>query len=626
MNKKSRKTKTLSLRLIALLLCCVCLVGAMPLVSATGEESSTVETGTTPSQQPTDPQEENQQPTDPQEENQQSTEPQGEGQQTTDPQGEGQQEGQNDQENPQQSTELTAEELYNKLMACTTQEEMQVLMGEYGELIDEMMNEGKFSEEQNAALIKKMEELGLYGDEVTGGGGDIDPNCYDCNVAVYYDTVTVLGTGGSSAGDANISTVTLGGSGKTVTYGKANNTSWSGGSTLRTYFPNASQGETGMRDSTLSITAAEGYYVTGVVVACAPTGKRNPTPFDCSTWKNGNEFIRTFNLTNSTYTDGKYSLSFSINSRYFSHDGATSPKAYFILIHVAKVPTPLYVEYNYGDISAFKKDSNSAFSSPTWTVASSSNVYGSGDKYSSGVLTNATQFAYQYKEVAEINSWKHVANTISAEAEAEAAAKGYVFDGWSVTWYNNCTVGDQKDSVGNNKTMTFSDMYLEGTVAAGANVQLPTNVKLTAKWKKVPTQILTIQKTVSGNMADMTKAFAFTVTVNGTQSQFTLKANETKTINVQPGAKVIVAEEPDGYTNTIGSTTPSSLAYTVGEDKKSISFEMPNEAVTVVINNEKIATIDTGIGLDTFPYILILGLVACGGVLTLRKRRSQNAR
>ena len=623
MNKKSRKTKTLSLRLIALLLCCVCLVGAMPLVSATGEESSTVETGTTPSQQPTDPQEENQQPTDPQEENQQSTEPQGEGQQTTDPQGEGQQEGQG-----QQSTTQTADELYEWIMAeldkCTTGEEandfLLTLTDEQNELMEE------FSEEQNAALIKKMEELGLYGDEVTGGGGDIDPNYYNDTVAVYYDTVTVLGTGGSSAGDANISTVTLGGSGKTVTYGNANNTSWSGGFTLRTYFPNASQGETGMKDSTLSITAAEGYYVTGVVVACAPTGKQNSTPFDCSTWKNGNEFIRTFNLTNSTYTDGKYSLSFSINSRYFSHDGATSPKAYFILIHVAKVPTPLYVEYNYGDISAFKKDSNSAFSSPTWTVASSSNVYGSGDKYSSGVLTNATQFAYQYKEVAEINSWKHVANTISAEAEAEAAAKGYVFDGWSVTWYNNCTVRDQKDSVGNNKTMTFSDMYLEGTVAAGANVQLPTNVKLTAKWKKVPTQILTIQKTVSGNMADMTKAFAFTVTVNGTQSQFTLKANETKTINVQPGAKVIVAEEPDGYTNTIGSTTPSSLAYTVGEDKKSISFEMPNEAVTVVINNEKTATIDTGIGLDTFPYILILGLVACGGVLTLRKRRSQNAR
>ena len=174
--------------------------------------------------------------------------------------------------------------------------------------------------------------------------------------------------------------------------------------------------------------------------------------------------------------------------------------------------------------------------------------------------------------------------------------------------------------------MSFDNKYMDGTYAAGADVQLPTHVKLVAQWEKVPTQTLTIQKTVSGNMADMTKAFAFTVTVNGTQSQFTLKANETKTINVQPGAKVIVAEEPDGYTNTIGSTTPSSLAYTVGEDKKSISFEMPNEAVTVVINNEKTATIDTGIGLDTFPYILILGLVACGGVLTLRKRRSQNAR
>ena len=607
MNKKSRKTKTFSLRLIALLLCCVCLVGAMPLVSATGEENSTVETGTTPSQQVTpDTQEENQQPTDPQEENQQSTEPQGEGQQTTDPQGEGQQEGQNDQENPQQSTELTAEELYNKLMACTTQEEMQVLMEEYGELIDEMMNERKFSEEQEEALIKKMEELEGYDQDLTAGG-------YDRNLNVVWDTFTGSGKkgDGKGAGDSTITSVMLGG--KSLSYSNSDSVGQTlSGTTLNTCFGNSDSID-------LSITAAQGYYVTQVIVACA---WKNQTPYkSCGTWSEGRALSVTYTLAQSRYSDGKYTVSDTVKKSNFSHQGDNSQKAgYFILIRTAKVPTPVYVEYSYGQLP-WTLSATSAFKSPTWTVASNQNNYGTGE-----VLTNNTQFAYKYNKTDDIKNWKHVANSISDTAAAEALQNGYQFAGWSATWYNDCTVTNTPDSRGNSKTMSFDNKYMDGTYAAGADVQLPTHVKLVAQWEKVPTQTLTIQKTVSGNMADMTKAFAFTVTVNGTQSQFTLKANETKTINVQPGAKVIVAEEPDGYTNTIGSTTPSSLAYTVGEDKKSISFEMPNEAVTVVINNEKTATIDTGIGLDTFPYILILGLVACGGVLTLRKRRSQNAR
>ena len=41
----------------------------------------------------------------------------------------------------------------------------------------------------------------------------------------------------------------------------------------------------------------------------------------------------------------------------------------------------------------------------------------------------------------------------------------------------------------------------------------------------------------------------------------------------------------------------------------------------IVFTNNKNVKIDTGISLETLPYILILGVVAVGAVLLLRKRR-----
>ncbi len=593
MNKKSRKTKTFSLRLIALLLCCVCLVGAMPLVSATGEEGSTVEAGTSPTP---GVQEDEQGQQEDQDDQEGQNDPEGQ----DDQEGQNDPEGQDDQEDPQQGTELTAEELYNKLMACETREEMQALMDEYGDLIDEMV----FSDEQEKALTEKMEELGLYEAE----------EAYRSEIPVYWDTTD----GTKGLGGTGVASVTLGSTG--VVKGDSNRKATSsGGNTLSKYFPGASKQNP--KSANLVITAATGYYVTRVVVACSYSA--NSTPYnDCKTWKNGAAYDERFTLSKSTASEGQYTLTGTLKSSDFQHQGEQK-NAYFILIQVAPIPTPLYVEYDYGTASAWKKSSGSAFDNAnTWTTADAKNSYGSGKIHTSGILTANTQFAYQYTETSQTAGWKHYANTISKAAIAEASAAGYRFAGWKATYYETCQVS------GNGPyTMTFSKQW-GGTTPyeQGAEVAIPMNVCLVAQWEKVPTKTLTVKKTVSGNMADMTKAFNFTVTVGqGTPQTFQLKADETNTITVPEGAVVTVSEEPDGYTNTIGNGTTSDLEYTVGEDKKSISFTMPNKDVRVVVNNEKTATIDTGIGLDALPYVLILGLVACGGVLTLRKRRSQNA-
>lgn len=608
-------------------------------------------------------------------------------------------------------------------------------------------------------LVETLNELLKYlGEEIdseysTELESDIDPGYYNGTIPVYWDTVTALSTGGSSAGGMNVAEVTLGGT--TVTWGNANSTSWSGGSTLSSHFPGASANQ--MTSATMSITAASGYYVTGVVVACAPTGGQSLNPFKCATWKEGNEFLQTFNLTNSTYSDGKYMLSFGINSRYFSHNGKTSPNAYFILIQVAAVPTPLYVEYDYGNVSSFLTvDSNSSFNSPTWTVANGGNNYGNGDMYNNGILTNGTQFAYQYSgsDTSPISSWVHKANSVSETALAEVAAAGYYFAGWSATWYNTCIVNQSTDSRNNHYTMSFSSTYMTGSCKPGDDVQLPTNVRLVAQWEPIRLKVtktvsglsditeyasktntytlqlqnlqnggyvqlmskgyaitgdgsltytyaaadadvvcpitpgtykvvetgnydikgetvnayctttypaqtvevtangtvqelkvlntysstpaaydLTIKKTLSGNMYDVSRAFAFTITADKdmtyggeTNASFTfnLKKDEEVTISVPVGATVTVSEDPSGYTYSLGAET-TITDHTDLVEGTGIRFTMPDADSIVVFNNDKTATPDTGVLLDSLPYILILAVVVAIGVIVfIRKRRNRD--
>lgn len=133
---------------------------------------------------------------------------------------------------------------------------------------------------------------------------------------------------------------------------------------------------------------------------------------------------------------------------------------------------------------------------------------------------------------------------------------------------------------------------------------------------------LTIQKTVSGNMYDANKEFTFTVTYDSQTETFKLRKDEKKTIpNVPAGATVTVTENPDGYTYSFVSITEG---VTKTDQENGVSFTMPANDVTVVINNDKTVQIDTGILLDTLPYILILGVVAVGAILLIKRRRKRD--
>lgn len=155
---------------------------------------------------------------------------------------------------------------------------------------------------------------------------------------------------------------------------------------------------------------------------------------------------------------------------------------------------------------------------------------------------------------------------------------------------------------------------------------------------------LTISKTVTGKLGDTNKAFTFTITkADGTAAnitntnieiseadrakvewkgngQFTLKDGASITFKNLPSGEYKVIE--DSYTHyetsyVVDSKTPENgqeARVTIGTDAKTLAF-----------TNHCTLFPDTGVLLDTLPYIVILAVVAGGvALLMLRKRRKED--
>ena len=160
----------------------------------------------------------------------------------------------------------------------------------------------------------------------------------------------------------------------------------------------------------------------------------------------------------------------------------------------------------------------------------------------------------------------------------------------------------------------------QGSITLDKNV-----TTLYAIWK-LNTVELTIQKTLSGNMYSANDVFSFTLNYGGNPETFTLKGGESKTFQVPVGAEVTVTEnltESNGYIPSNGTGTTVTLTATLEKDGI-FKFTMPKEDSTLVINNDKTVQIDTGISLETVPYILILAVVVIGAVLLIKRRRNRD--
>lgn len=159
---------------------------------------------------------------------------------------------------------------------------------------------------------------------------------------------------------------------------------------------------------------------------------------------------------------------------------------------------------------------------------------------------------------------------------------------------------------------------------------------------------LTVNKTVTGNLADQTVEFEMTVTfksegpvlsditVNASEGESTITGDgwteKTVTINVKHGETVTFDNIPVGVTYEV----VEAAKHGVGEDGFDVNSAVDTDytvtytAETGTISadvseakvvNEKKTTVDTGIVLDSMPYVVILAVACFGMVAMMTKKR-----
>lgn len=309
-----------------------------------------------------------------------------------------------------------------------------------------------------------------------GGGGQqgsyLNQENWDGSIKVVYDTFEVSNGRNASKNGAGVTAVTL--NSTAVTWQNSNITGAASGAALSSYYTSASsQTEQSVE---LAITAAEGYYVSRIVVACIDPGAASP--YSCQTWSAGNAYNVPFSIADSVkQNDGTFKLSTQLNSKNFCHSSNSNGNhGYYILIQVAPIPQPVYVEYDYGEIlNMFPGDSKLAdlFNDSTmWTTVGSGNAYGIG----AGKFVANTKFAYNYSAASDIQNWKHTTNSISLTAMAAVTPKNVKFLGWEVTYYAKCTRSGNE--------LTFSEQVgASSTIGEGKNLNVYTHAKLVAQWE-----------------------------------------------------------------------------------------------------------------------------------------------
>ena len=308
-----------------------------------------------------------------------------------------------------------------------------------------------------------------------GGGGQqgsyLNQERWNSNIKVVWDTFTGSGTTKPGNNGAGVTAVTL--NSTAVTWQDSNKTGAASGTALSSYYTSASNRNE--QSVELAITAEKGYYVSRIVVACIdPHGQ---SPYSCQTWSAGNAYDVNFSLAQSVkQDDGKFKLPAQLNSKNFCHSSNGSNYGYYILIQVAPIPQPVYVEYDYGEIlNMFPGDTKLADlfnNSAMWTTVASDNAYGSGE----GNFVANTKFAYNYSAASDIQNWKHTTNSISLTAMAAVTPKNVKFLGWEVTYYAKCTRSGNE--------LTFSEQVgTSSNIGERQSLNVYTHAKLVAKWE-----------------------------------------------------------------------------------------------------------------------------------------------
>lgn len=239
-------------------------------------------------------------------------------------------------------------------------------------------------------------------------------------------------------------------------------------------------------------------------------------------------------------------------------------------------------------------------------------------------------------------------------------------DGAYIYQYNNNKIYEKEKTIKGVK-YAFDGWYTDSSFDPDSKVEIPDSSSSVRSWS-VTTQILsqnnnqlnyygryipvsanlTVSKTVTGMLGDTNKAFTFqilneenqpvtltsdncdfgdgsgTLLESGTTGKFTLKHGDTVTIkNLAPGTYKVkeIGDDLTGYETSWKVGTDGE----VKEKSTEASVTMSGTNMTLAFTNHCTLFPDTGVLLDTLPYIVILAVVAGGvALLMLRKRRKED--
>lgn len=383
-------------------------------------------------------------------------------------------------------------------------------------------------------------------------GSYLNQERWNGNIKVVWDTFTGSGTTKTGNNGAGVTAVTL--NGAAVTHQDSNTTGAASGAALSSYYTSASsQTEQSVE---LAITAAEGYYASRIVVACIDPGAASP--YSCNTWSANRAYDVPFSLAQSVkQNDGTFKLSIPLNSKNFCHSSNSNGNhGYYILIQVAPIPQPVYVEYDYGNVLTLCGDNaklaEALNNSAWWTTEGSGNAYGNGDGI--GNFVPNTKFAYNYSAVSDIQNWKHTTNRVTTKVKEAVANWKVKFLGWEVTYYAKCTR--------NGNELTFSEQVgASSNIGEGQSLNVYTHAKLVAQWAEDTTPTpdpepgkatLVIRKEISGLESGVTVPVNYFIKVEIDGVEHVLNAN-----NMIPDGYIVEVEA--GKPHTVVETASGSI-------------------------------------------------------------------
>lgn len=643
MNKRGRKTNGLSHRLIALLLCCVCLVTVLPLsaIALAPDETAAAAEEIAPEEPTVDIAEEPEAP----DAEEPTTEPV-----TEEPADTATEEPETpDAEEPDTEPDTDSAEqravdaLYRYLMACTSYEEMNAAIDALGE--DELYLMNQFTAEQNAALEARMQELGGYASDVYANP---ETRQKECKIAQGdEDNITVTGTLTDSIDckfiDSDGNQITV--EGITAEFESSNTRSYKikvedsvpvGTYTMIVSYTTTTGflawTKTTEYEDTITITVTKpGEEAAKIYYLKTPTS--DPRSNETTEWGDciGNGTVNTTDATWEHDDNNKEKNIFDNVSSYvvdLADDMVKQPdgswliskekySTYYTAIYNAyrtKLQDELGVTLQESDIEAiyltpYKISKNNGsdpdkhidctvdvktktvFAARFWVTLpnGSQPILAEGKNYKSGERVIKTTMAPTSGTTGDYPETTEVGGIM------------YRFVGWY----------DEENK------LIPTDKWESGYLPSNKELENG-SVDFYARYEPV-TANLTITKTLSGNMYNEKDEFAFTVIYDGKTETFPLGNDGHETISIPVGASVTISEKPDGYKSSLASTTLTDLE---GKWKdNSITFTMPAENVAVTINNDKTITIDAGVVVSTLPYVLMLAVVVGGVTVTVKRRK-----